>query len=72
MGVSLIFSLPPMAAEFQASLTQIEWVVLAYMIAFAISIPLTSSAAILLSLWPALKVPRTMRRHSEAIEPMIE
>lgn len=40
-GSIVNISLPSMAEQFEANLTQIEWVVLAYMIAFAISIPLT-------------------------------
>lgn len=35
-------SLPPMAAQFNAQLTEIEWVILSYMIGFAVSIPLTN------------------------------
>lgn len=40
-GSIVNISLPAMAAQFGSTLTQIEWVVLSYMIAFAISIPLT-------------------------------
>lgn len=35
-------SLPPMAVEFKSSLVEIQWVVISYMIGFAVSIPLTS------------------------------
>lgn len=40
-GSIVNISLPPMAKEFGATLTSIEWVVLSYMIGFAVSIPLT-------------------------------
>lgn len=41
-GSIVNISLPPMAAQFGSTLTQIEWVVLSYMIGFAVSIPLTN------------------------------
>jgi len=40
-GSIVNISLPPMAQQFGATLTRIEWVVLSYMIGFAVSIPLT-------------------------------
>lgn len=41
-GSIVNISLPPMAKQFGSTMLQIEWVVVAYMIAFAVSIPLTN------------------------------